>query len=115
MVNKQHTGFRYINHKKLQFCRYLYLGSQMKKGFDIKLLRFYLWIGLAYFVIGFLNTWHVYTYRVAASVLNNIWGIIYLLPVNFISLEYVIPFVLRKRRFIITNIIWGVILLFTFM
>src|SRR5689334_22115023 len=87
----------------------------MKKGIDIKLLRFYMWMGLAWFIIGVLNTWHVYTDKFAAAVFNNIWGIIYLVTVNFIFLEYVLPFVLRKRRSIFFNILWGAFLLFVYM
>jgi len=87
----------------------------MKKRLDIKLIRFYLWISLAYYIIGVFSNLHVYTDKVAASLLNNVWAIIYLLPVNFIFLEYITPFVLRKRRFIISNILWGIVLLFIFM
>jgi len=87
----------------------------MKKRIDIKLVRFYLWIGLAYYVLGVFTNLHAYPGKVTAALLNNLWGIIYLMPVNFIFLEYVVPFVLRKKRFILYNILWGIILLFLFM
>jgi sensor histidine kinase YesM len=87
----------------------------MKKAIDIKLLRFYLWVGLAYYCLGVFTNLHAYPGRVAAALLNNLWGIIYLIPVNFIFLEYVVPFVLRKKRFILYNILWGFVFLFLFM
>jgi two-component system, LytTR family, sensor kinase len=87
----------------------------MKALQDKKKIRFYLWVGLAYFVMGFLSTIAVYPTRFLAVVFNNVWGIIYLIVVNFILLEYTIPFVLRKRRYLIQNIVLGIVLLIAFM
>jgi two-component system, LytTR family, sensor kinase len=83
----------------------------MKKGIDRDLLLFYLLLGLGYLIIGFLNTIHKYPDELTASIFNNIWGIIYLLPVNFIFFEYTFPFVLRKKKYIIYNILLGLFLL----
>ncbi|MFI5220423.1 MAG: sensor histidine kinase [Bacteroidia bacterium] len=87
----------------------------MKLLSDKKLLRFYLWMGLGYFFIGLLNTVHKYPDRFLASVVNNLWGIIFLIPLNFIFFEYTIPFVLKKRKTIIYNILPGIFLLWVHM
>ena len=87
----------------------------MKGSVNIKLVRFYLWVGLGYFIIGLINTVHKYPDQFWASLFNNLWGIIYIIPVNFIFFEYTVPFVLKKRRTIIFNIILGIFLLWVCM
>ncbi len=83
----------------------------MKRSLDIKLVKFYLWVGLGYFVIGVLMTYHTYPGKFWDVVVNNIWGVIYLIPLNYILFEYSVPFVLRKRKFVIYNILLGIFLL----
>jgi len=68
-------------------------------------------MGLGYFFIGLMNTAGKYPDRFIASVVNNVWGVTYLIPLNFIFFEYTIPFVLRKKKFIIYNILLGILLL----
>ena len=87
----------------------------MKKSVNIKLLKFYLWLGLGYFLIGFFTTIGKYPDRFFALTFNNIWGVIYVTVVNFIFFEYTIPFVLRKRATIIYNFLTGILLLFIHM
>ncbi|MFI5131802.1 MAG: sensor histidine kinase [Chitinophagales bacterium] len=87
----------------------------MERSIDIKLVRFYLWVGLGYFFLGFLTIWHTYQDRIFRVVLNNLWAVAYVIVLNFILFEYTIPFVLRKRRFIIYNILLGIPLLFVYM
>jgi two-component system LytT family sensor kinase len=86
-----------------------------KKTLNKKLIKFYLWMGAGYFVMGILATFHVYSDRFLPVVFNNLWGVIYLTVVNFILFEYAIPFVLRKRGTVFFNIIWGIFLLWMFM
>src|SRR5438874_2085284 len=83
----------------------------MKRPVDIKKVKFYLWVGLGYFFLGLFNTFGKYPDRFLSSLFNNLWGIIYILPLNFIFFEYTIPFVLRKRKTIIYNILLGIFLL----
>jgi two-component system LytT family sensor kinase len=86
--------------------------SKMKKGMNTKLLKFYLLAGIVYFFMGLLTTAGAYPGQFVASVLNNIWGCMCLVVLNFILFEYSIPFVLKKRPFVLYNIIAGVLLLF---
>jgi sensor histidine kinase YesM len=83
----------------------------MKKSFDIKLVRFYLWVGLAYASLWFLSNLSHFPGTFLQAVGNNVWRVAYLLIVNFIFFEYTIPFVLRRRRYIIYNILLGILAL----
>jgi sensor histidine kinase YesM len=87
----------------------------MKKWLDIKLVTFYLWLGLGYFILGIITTFESHPGKFINVVLNNFWGIIYLVPLNFILFEYCVDFVLKKRKYIFYNILKGIFLLWTFM
>lgn len=83
----------------------------MKKSINIKLVKFYLWLGLGYaalWIVGHLSTFQG---TFLQSIGNNLWRVIYLTAVNFIFLEYTVPFVIRKRRFLIYNILLGILAL----
>ncbi|HVE61125.1 MAG TPA: histidine kinase [Chitinophagaceae bacterium] len=83
----------------------------MKRTVEIRLIKFYLWVGLGYFLFGVANSWHTYPGKFPAVVFNNLWNVVYIIPLNFIFFEYTIPFVLRKRKTIIYNILLGILLL----
>src|SRR5688572_9240269 len=88
---------------------------EMKISIDKAMIKFYLWAGLGYFFIGFLNTIGKYPDQFFSVVFNNVWGCVYLIVVNFILFERAIPWVLKRRRFIIENILLGGFVLFGFM
>jgi sensor histidine kinase YesM len=81
----------------------------MKKRLDRKLVKFYLWIGLAYFLLAIVHPMKNYPGRFFAVVFNNLWAVIYVIGLNFLLFEYTIPFVLKKRRFSIYNILLGIL------
>jgi len=83
----------------------------MKRSFDIKLVKFYLWVGVGYFFLGLFSILGSYPGKFFPVVFNNIWAVVYVIPLNFILFEYTIPFVLRKRKAIIYNILLGILLL----
>ncbi len=83
----------------------------MNKAFDWKRLRLYLWIALPFFLMGVFFTWHTHPDKFLAALFNNIWGVAYILVFNFILFEYTVPYVLKKRSFIIYNILIGIFLL----
>src|SRR5215213_314825 len=87
----------------------------MNKSIDRKKVNLYLWMGLGYFFIGLSNTVAKHPDQFLPAVFNNIWGITYLIVVNFILFEYTVPFVLRKRRLLIYNILLGILLLWVHM
>lgn len=83
----------------------------MKRSIDIKKVKFYLWVGVGYFFMGFFNTLVKYPDRFVPVVFNNLWGVVYVIVLNFILFEYTVPFVLRKRKAIIYNILFGILFL----
>jgi len=87
----------------------------MNRSIDIKKAKFYLWLGFAYFFLEVATHAGQYPGKFFSAVFNNAWSVIYLIVVNFILFEYSVPFVLRKRSFIINNILLGILLLFLHM
>lgn len=83
----------------------------MNKSLDIRLVKFYLWLGLGYFFMGVLTTWHTYPNQFSAVVFNNAWGVVYVAVLNYILLEYSIAFVLKKKKALFYNFVIGVLLL----
>lgn len=84
----------------------------MKTAIDIKRFKFYLWVGLAH-----LSLW-LFRDLIAEPdtffperFINNIWRTVYIVIVNFIFFEYTVPFVLRKRKYIIYNVLLGILVL----
>jgi len=84
----------------------------MNKSFDIKLIKFYLWLGLGYFFLGLISTLGSYPGKFFPVVFNNAWGVVYVIALNFILFEYTIPFILKRRKAIIYNVLTGILLLF---
>jgi two-component system, LytTR family, sensor kinase len=78
----------------------------MKRSLDIKLVKFYLWVGLIYISFWILGDSIKYGHFFAV-LLNNLWRLPYLLFINYLFFEIVIPFVLKKRKTIIFNILLG--------
>ena len=89
--------------------------NKITKPINIKLLNFYLWLGLGYFFLGLFSTLGNYPDRFFAVAFNNIWGVIYLIVLNFILFEFTVPFVLRKRKTIIYNILIAIPFAFVYM
>jgi two-component system, LytTR family, sensor kinase len=87
----------------------------MKTSFDIKRFKFYLCVGLAFSVPWLFYDLAKYPGSFLPSVFNNVWRNSYLVIFNFIFFEYTIPFVLRKRKFIIYNILLGIVALWVHM
>jgi sensor histidine kinase YesM len=83
----------------------------MKISIDIKRFKFYLWVGLAYSFLWLLNNLARYPGNFLPLVLNNVWRAGYIVVVNFIFLEYTVPFVMRKRKYILYNILLAIVAL----
>src|SRR5688572_27145856 len=87
----------------------------MKLPTDKATIRFYLWAGVAYFTLSFLITIGEYPDHFFAVVFNNVWAVMYVIVINFMLFERAVPLVLKRRQFIIENILLGVLVLFGFM
>jgi two-component system LytT family sensor kinase len=87
----------------------------MKKLFEIKRVVFYLWVALAFMLI---FSWHdmtKYNVTFGTSLLDNLWRTPYLLVVNYLFFEHAVSFVLRRRRYIIYNVLLAIPTLWIFM
>jgi len=84
----------------------------MKISINRERFKFYLWVGLGYFFLGLFSSLPNYPDRFFLVVFNNVWGVVYVIAINFILFEYTVPFVLKKRKTIIYNILSGILLLF---
>jgi two-component system LytT family sensor kinase len=87
----------------------------MKKLFEIRRFVFYLWVALAYLL---LWTWHDmanFKATLLQAFLNNLWRTPYVVIVNYIFFEHAVHFVLRKRRYVIFNILLAIPILWVFM
>ncbi len=69
----------------------------MKQLFDIKRLRFYLWVGLAFFLLLQFSDLVKYHESLLERGLNNIWGVSYVLVLNYVFFEYTLPKLAWKR------------------
>lgn len=77
------------------------------KAIDKSKVRFYGWVGAAYFCMGFLNTMGKYPNQFFSVVFNNLWGVTYLVIINYILFEYAVPYVWKKRKFVIQSVLLG--------
>src|SRR5882724_11755059 len=87
----------------------------MNRSVDIKKVRFYLWVGLGYFFLGVFSIMGKYPDRFVSVVFNNVWGVLYLIVANFALFEYAVPFILKKRKSIVNNILLGILLLWAYL
>ncbi len=84
----------------------------MKIAIDIKRFKFYLWVGLAHMSLWMFRDVIAETDTFFPDrFINNIWRTVYIVIVNFIFFEYTVPFVLRKRKYLIYNILLGILVL----
>ena len=86
----------------------------MKFPFDSKLVKFYLWVAFAYATLWVMGSVHKFPVTFWQAAGNNVWRVIYVTVINFIFLEYTGPFIVRKRRFLILNIVLGAILVWIY-
>jgi Putative regulator of cell autolysis len=83
----------------------------MKIRIVSKRFKFYAWVGLGYLFLMILTDLHQANYpEFLPRVFNNIWLTCYATVLNFILFEYTIPFINRKRKYIIYNILLGILL-----
>ncbi len=87
----------------------------MKIRIDKKLLRFYLWVASGYFLLWLFHTLSTYPNHFFAVFFNDLWAVMYIITVNFMLFEYSIPFVVRKRKIILVNILLAVLFLFIYL
>ena len=78
-------------------------------------IRPYLWASPVFFLFGFFHTISTFPDNFVAVLFNNIWHVAFVIVLNFILFERTVPFVLRKRKTIIYNILLAILLLWLYM
>lgn len=77
----------------------------MRKAFDIKLLVFYLYLAIAHSALWVIHDLSSFPFSFFQAVLNNLWRVLYMLPLNYVFFEYTIPFIARKRKRLLYNLL----------
>src|SRR5688572_30355850 len=87
----------------------------MNKLNDKKLLRFYLWVGLAFLFIWLFHELTSNPEIFYERAVNNIWRLVYVIVLNFILFEYTVPFIGKKRKFLLYNILIAIPIIFLYL
>lgn len=88
----------------------------MKILIDRRKVKFYVRIAAAFFILNMIGTLIETPETFLKRLVNNIWLILFLLPLNFILFEYTIPFIQRNWKRIPAGLlfIWSHIMLYSF-
>ena len=81
----------------------------MKQSVDIKQLQFYLWVTLLYSLIWLFTDLSNYPEMFGAILLNSIWRAGFIIVINFIVFQNTLPYIRRKRKYFIYNILLAVL------
>jgi two-component system LytT family sensor kinase len=76
---------------------FIQLNKEMKKSINRKQVIFYLWVGLAFLLLGILSEGGSHPERLSKIVMNNIWSVAYITVLNYMLFEYTWPRLSRKR------------------
>jgi two-component system LytT family sensor kinase len=87
----------------------------MKIAFDKKKFFFYLWVGMAFCMVWLIGVVVSEPAQFVVRSLNYLWAAIYLTVLNFIFFEYAIPYIRKKRKFILVSILLAIFFLWVFL
>jgi sensor histidine kinase YesM len=87
----------------------------MKRSVDIRKVVFYFLVATAYCSLWVLGHVSEYPDQKNELLVNNIWRTVYVTCINFFFFEYSFPFVLRKKKYIIYNILLAILILWLYM
>jgi two-component system LytT family sensor kinase len=71
-------------------------------------LRLYLWMAFAYALFWLAHNTASFPEHFFALALNNLWRIVFVLAVNYFFFEYTVPYALRKRQYVLYNVLLGI-------
>jgi two-component system LytT family sensor kinase len=78
-------------------------------------ILFYTWIAFAYMLLFTFSDLMHYNNAIFARIVNNFWRTLYVFILNYILFEYAWPFITKKRKYIIYNILLGLFLFQVFL
>ncbi|MEO8173690.1 MAG: histidine kinase [Sediminibacterium sp.] len=87
----------------------------MKKTVGIKQIIFYSCIGVVYMFLWMMHDLSSFDVNFLEALLNNTWRIVYIIAINILFFEYALPFIFKKKQYIVYNVFHGLLLLFVFM
>lgn len=87
----------------------------MKKPISRKRVEFYLWVSLAWTLLWLLMYLASKPETFFGMLKNELWRNTYLLAINFIFFEYTWPFIKKKRKYLLINILLGIFLIWLVM
>jgi len=82
---------------------------------DIKKVRFYLWLALAFLLLWLFKDLVQHPETFTPRISNNIWRTVYVTAINFILFEYAIPFITKRKGWLIGTILIALLVLWVFM
>jgi sensor histidine kinase YesM len=88
------------------------MNAVSNRATDKRKVRFYLWVATGFFILTTVTMLSDYPGHFGKVVINNFWATLFVTVLNYILFEYSLPFVLKKRRSVLSNILLGVLLLF---
>lgn len=83
----------------------------LKPALNKKRFTLYLWIGLAWFFFWELTIIAQHPETFWQRTVNEIWRDVYLVSLNCLLFEFVIPFITKKRNYLLYNILVGIFLI----
>src|ERR1044071_4752362 len=69
----------------------------MNISINIKQFKLYLWIGLAFLLVGLLGDLATHPATFPGRALNDLWSVSYVTVLNYFLFEYTLPTLSRKR------------------
>jgi two-component system, LytTR family, sensor kinase len=86
----------------------------MRPLIDIKKFRFYLWVGLAYFLVRALSNIVDHPDEAVVRSVNTAWLTVYVIILNFALFEYSWPYIRQARQRMLFRIVMGLLLLWIY-
>jgi two-component system, LytTR family, sensor kinase len=86
-----------------------HLISYMSISIDLNRLKFYVWVGLAYFLLWLIIDTSHNTAPFFPVFINSVWLAIYLTLLNFTFFEYILPWLRKKRRYLLVTILLSIV------
>jgi len=81
----------------------------MSISIDLNRLKFYVWVGFAYFLFWLIIDTSHNTAPFLPAFINSVWLAIYLTLINFTFFEYILPWLRKKRRYLLVTIFLSIV------
>lgn len=86
----------------------------MRISVDKKKLTFYLWVGLAYFILWLFDDIDEEKATFILRFFNNLWRVVYIIVLNYILFEFILPRVSLKKIFSSIFLLFAQLMLYSF-